>query len=342
MPPVPNLALVIKALISFVALGISITTINAVGFSNEIYTRRSTGTLFTPPESPPAAEFGQSSDCPTCLFVDLDDVQLAPTPTLPLKISWAAASMVRHKPSPTSIAPPPENAPTLVPNASKAEEFTLRCKKLSTSFFKIDAAWIIVGGISLTIFVTASTYTSLHRLPSLSSYLGNAKDIGRRVLSQGQLASKGKQLLAILMALLRERLSGPTILAFVIFRHLQLSYYIELERRSELKAAMKQSFIDEANARLHDILWEWQVAEEKRTADWQAVETKRILDKTNAHIEEHARKHVREQKKIIFLKLTEIIDKHRQFPTTMRSELHKLWAVEFPHVDRGVQQPKFD
>ena len=352
MPPIPNLALVIKALISFVALGISIATINAVGFSNEIYTRRSTGTLFAPPESPPAVEFGQSSDCPTCLFVDIDNVQLAPTPTLPLKISWAAPSMVRPKLSPTSIAPPPENintAPTLVSNASKAEESTIWCKKLSTSISRKDAAWIIVGGIFMTIFVTASTYTSLHRLPSLRSYVGNAKDIGRSILSQGQLASKGKQSLAILMALLRERLSGPTILAFVIFRRLQLSYYIELERRSERKAAIKQSFINEANARLHDILLELQGAEEKRMADWQAVETKRILDKTNAHIKEHARKHVREQKKIIFLKVTEIIDKHRQFPNRMRSELHKLWAAEFNQVDTSdtisqgeVQQPKTD
>ena len=135
------------------------------------------------------------------------------------------------------------------------------------------------------------------------------------------------------MALLRERLSGPTILAFVIFRHLQLSYYIELERRSEGNAAMKQRFINDANARLNDIFLEWQVAEEKRMANWEAVETKRILDKTNAHIEEHARKHVREQKKIIFLKLTEIIDEHRQVPTRMRSELHKLWAAEFNQVD---------
>ena len=180
----------------------------------------------------------------------------------------------------------------------------------------------------LTIFVTALTYLSLHRLPSLRSYLGNAKDIGRSILSLGQLASEEKPSLAVLMALLRERLAGPTILAFAIFRHLELSYYIELERRSEWKATMKQSFVNEGNARLNDIFWEWQVAEEKRMSDWQAVETKRILDKTNAHIKEHAREHVQLEKVKLFLKVTGIIDKHRRVPTRMRSELHKLWAAE--------------
>ena len=353
MPLIPSLALAIKALISFVVLGVSITAINAVGFSNDIYTKGSTGIFFTPPVSPPAVEFGQSSDCPACLFVDLDNLRLAPTPTLPLKISWTAPSMVQPKLSPTSIAPPPGNistAPTLVSNFSKAEEFTLWCKKLSTSIFRRDAAWIIVSGVFLTIFVTTSTYLSLHRLPLLRSYLRNAQIIGRSILSQGQLALEAKQSLAILMALLRERLAGPTILAFAIFRHLELSYYIELERRSEWKAAMKQRFMNEANERLNDIFWEWQVAEEKRMSDWQAVETKRIRDKANALIQEHAREYVQQEKVKLFLKVTGIIDNHRRVPTRMRSELHKLWAAEdFDRVctsdttSQGeVQQPDTD
>ena len=239
--------------------------------------------------------------------------------------------MVRPKLSPTSIAPPPENistGPVLVSNSSRAKKFTLWCKNISTSIFRRDAAWIIVGGILLTIFVTASTYLSLHRLPSLRSYLENAKDTGWSILSQGQLASKGKQSLAILMAVLGETLAGPTVLAFAIFRHLELSYYIELERPSEWKAAMKQRFMNEANARLNEIFLEWQVAEEKRMSDWQAVETKRIRDKANALIKEHAREHVQQQKVKLFLKVIEIIDKHRRVPTRMRSELHKLWAAE--------------
>ena len=353
MPPIPSLALAIKALISFVVLGVSITAINAVGFSNDVYTKGSTAIFFTRPVSPPAVEFGQSSDCPACLFVDLDNVRLVPTPTLPLKISWAAPSMVRPKLSPTSIAPSPGNtstAPILPSNFSKAEEFTLWCKKLSPSIFRRDAAWIVVGGIILVTFVTASTYIILHRLPSLRSYLGNAKDIGRSILCQGQLASKTEQSLAILMALLRERLAGPTILAFAIFRHLELSYYIELERRSEWKATMKQRSINEGNARLNDIFWEWQVAEEKRIADWQAVEKKRILDKVNANINEHAREYVQQEKMTIFRKVAVVVDKHRRGTAKeMRSELHILWAAEFDQVDTsdkisqgGAQQARTD
>ena len=148
------------------------------------------------------------------------------------------------------------------------------------------------------------------------------------MLSQAQLALEAKQSLAILMAILRGRLAGPTILALAILRHMDLSYYIELERRSEWKVAMKQRFINEGNARLNDILWEWQVAEEKRMADWQVVEKKRIRDKANANIQEGAREYVQQEKMKIFLRVTAIIDKHRRVPTIMRSELHKLWAAE--------------
>ena len=352
MPPIPNLALAIKALISFVVLGISITAINAVGFSNNVYTKGPTGTLYTPPVSPPAVEFGQSSDCPACLLVNLDNVRVAPTPTLPLKISWAAPSMVRPKLSPTLVAPPPgttSTAPSLVSNLSKAEEFTLWCKVSSPFIFRGDAAWMIVGGIFLIFFLTASTYLLLHRLPSLKSYLTKAKDIGRGILSQGQLAPKAKQSLEILMAILHGRLADLSILALAIFRHMELPYDPELERHSEWKAATKQRLLNEANARLNEIFWEWQVAEEKRSSDWQAAEKKRILDKTNALIQEHAREYVQQEKMKIFRKVTDIIDNHRRDPKTMRSELHKLWDAEFDQVSTSettsqgeVQQPKTD
>ena len=353
MPPIPSLALAIKALISFVVLGVSIAAINAVGFPNDVFTKGPTAIFFTPPVSTPAVEFGQTSDCPTCLFVDLDDVRLAPTPTIPLKTSWAAPSIVRPKLSPTSIAPPPENtstAPTHVSNFSGAEEFTVWCKKLSRSIFGKDATRIIIGGMFLAIFITALTYLFLHRLPSLRSYLGNAKDIDRSILCQGQLASKTKQLLAILIAGLRERLASPTTLAFAIFRHMELSYYIELERRSEVKVAMKQKFINEGNARLNDIFWEWQVAEEKRIADWQAVEKKRIFDKANANINEHAMEYIQQKKMTVFRKVADVIDKHRRGTAKeMRAELHILWAAEFEQGDTsdpisqgGAQQAKID
>ena len=185
----------------------------------------------------------------------------------------------------------------------------------------------------LAIFLTASAYLLLHWLPSSRSYLGKAKDIGKGMLSQAQLALEAKQSLAILMAIVRERLAGPTILALAIFRHMELSYYIELERRSEWKVVMKQRFINEGNARLNDILWEWQVAEEKRMADWQVVETKRIRDKANANIQEYAREYVEQEKMTIFRKVALVIDKHRRGTAKeMRSELHKLWAAEFDQV----------
>ena len=352
MPPIPSLALAIKALISFVVLGVSITAINAVGFSNNVYTKGPTGTLYTPPVSPPAVEFGQSFDCPACLLVNLDNVRVAPTPTLPLKISWAAPSMIRPKLSPTLVAPPPgttSTAPSLVSNFSKAEEFTLWCKVSSPFIFRREAAWMIVGGIFLIIFLTASTHLLLHRLLSLKSYLTKVKDIGRGILSQGQLAPKAKQSLEILMAILRKRLADLSILALAIFRRMELPYDPELERHSEWKAATKQRLLNEANARLNEIFWEWQVAEEKRSSDWQAAESKRILDKTNAQIQEHAREYVQQEKMKIFRKVTDIIDNHRRYPKEMRIELHKLWDAEFDQVSTSdttsqgeAQQPKTD
>lgn len=208
---------------------------------------------------------------------------------------------------------------------------------------------MIVGGIFLIIFVTASTYLLLHRLPSLKSYLTKAKDIGRGILSQGQLAPKAKQSLEILMAILRGRLADLSILALAIFRHMELPYDPELERHSEWKAATKQRLLNEANARLNEILWEWQVAEEKRSSDWQAAEKKRILDKTNALIQEHAREYVQQEKMKIFRKVTDIIDNHRREPKKMRSELHKLWDAEFDQVGTSdttsqgeAQQPEND
>ena len=85
-------------------------------------------------------------------------------------------------------------------------------------------------------------------------------------------------------------------------------------------------------------------------ADWQAVQKKRILDKANANIKEHSREYVQVEKVKLFLKVVDIIDSHRQVPTRMRSELHKLWAAEeFDRVctkdtiSQGeAQQPKSD
>lgn len=122
--PVAHIAMVLRAVLAFVAvLGVAtVSGVTVVEFPSN-YLNDPTLSPLSPLSQPLAVELGSnlgSASCPTCLFTDLDDNMLdyygrpidveklldeTPTPTLPLKISFAAPSKFRLKPTPA----PPEN-----------------------------------------------------------------------------------------------------------------------------------------------------------------------------------------------------------------------------------------
>ena len=122
MPPITaQVVMGVKAALAIVtALGVTSAGV-VVGLSS-VHNSGTYETPFAPPQHSVAVRFGQntgSEACPTCLFVNSDktyggrqlDVQQLlnekPTPTLPLKISFAAPASLHPRPTPTPQLPPP-------------------------------------------------------------------------------------------------------------------------------------------------------------------------------------------------------------------------------------------
>ena len=131
MPPIPaaHLAIVLKAVVAFIAFGLTaMTAVQFVGFPNHYYDG-ATETPLPPLKHSLAVEYGPESgfeSCPTCLFADAQGLLLdyygrpidleklledKPTPTLPLTISYATPTTLRPKPTPTPAKTPEVKEP---------------------------------------------------------------------------------------------------------------------------------------------------------------------------------------------------------------------------------------
>ena len=199
MPPITTQVVMgVKAALAIVtALGITSAGV-VVGLSI-VHNSGSYETPFAPPQHSVAVLFGQntgSEACPTCLFVNSDqtsrgrqlDVQQLlnekPTPTLPLKISFAAPSGLHPKPTPTpQLSPPPSNTTsasssflkliTPRPGASKLSLWSRNLFRYIAEFAhalnftvsgaKEQQAWVVIAcGIIWSLF-TATTVSYLLR-----------------------------------------------------------------------------------------------------------------------------------------------------------------------------------
>ncbi len=229
MPPVPaaQMAMVLKAALTSVAFGLGImAVVKAVGFAND-YPNGPTESPITSLHHSLAVKFeaGSGSEpCPTCLFIGSDDDLLnyngrlidvqqlfseAPTPTLPLKVSFAAPSTLHPEQTPNpqttskAILEPKLTTTELVssllsqqklppPGASKPQIVLVWCQNLfryigeivtTTSVSSLRAikqqAWGIACGIMGSISVAATVNTFLPRLNFWNSHWTKGKDLGK-------------------------------------------------------------------------------------------------------------------------------------------------------------------
>lgn len=306
MPPIPvaNMAMVLRAVLAFVAFEVTImTAVTVVGFSIDYYNNGSIDPPLPPPKHSMAVEFDSNSgygSCPTCLLVNSDDDLLdylgsslhfdvqnlrhnTPTPTMPLKTSYAAPFILQPKPTPTPPATPevllplvptfptPASAPfsnpiVPPPGASKFEILLIRCQNLLRHMVDIlhstdvpisrvtkqqasGTIWVIVCGMTWAILATAMTNFLLHRLNFRKSYWTKFEGLSKVTSSQGivRLASKEDQSLETLMAILRGNSADPNTLVLAIHRHMVNYINDEEARRAEWRAVEKAKLNRMAN-----------------------------------------------------------------------------------------------
>ncbi len=247
MPPIPaaHMAMILKAALYFVAFGLTImAAVKSVGFADD-YHNRPTQSSITSLHHSLAVKLqpGSGSEpCPTCLFIGSDDGRLidvqqlsseAPTPTIPLKVSFAAPSTLHPEQTPNpqttskaileskltttemvsslfsqQILPPP--------GASKLQIILVWCQNLFRYIGEIvnttsvsvsraikQQAWGIAYGIVGTLSVAATVNTFLPRLNVWKSHWTKGKDLGKVTSSQtkAQLATKANRLLKKIMAI---------------------------------------------------------------------------------------------------------------------------------------------
>ncbi len=289
MPPIPaaHMAMILKAALYFVAFGLTImAAVKSVGFADD-YHNRPTQSSITSLHHSLAVKLqpGSGSEpCPTCLFIGSDDGRLidvqqlsseAPTPTIPLKVSFAAPSTLHPEQTPNpqttskaileskltttemvsslfsqQILPPP--------GASKLQIILVWCQNLfryigeivnTTSVSILRAikqqAWGIACGIMGTVSVAATVNTFLPRLNFWNSHWTMGKDLGKVTSSQtkAQLATKANRLLKKIMAIVHENFPDSNTMMSAVQRIL-VEYVNGTEAHIEKTLAKEKAWLN--------------------------------------------------------------------------------------------------
>ena len=298
MPPITaaQVVRVAQAFLPIVTGTLGVASVAVVGLSS-VHNSGIYKTPFAPPQSSVAVRFGQNSGseaCPTCLLANSDqtyrgrqlDVQQLlnekPTPTLPLKISFAAPSSLRPKPTPTpQLPPPPSNTAPASSSFSKlvtprpgASKLTLWSRNLfryiavsahaldfTVSRAKEQQAWMVIGcGIIWSLF-TATTVSYLLRRHQFQGNLRMAININQ----------------------LLER-ATLTIL--------DISYIAKI-LVSELVTVLKDCFEDAGTSRAN-----CQAVKERRLADMAKTCIKETLAKETAELNQRANQALKKLRKM--------------------------------------------
>ncbi|KAF6218733.1 hypothetical protein HO133_005275 [Letharia lupina] len=299
MPPIPaaHMAMVLRAVVALFVFGLGMTAVSVVGFPNDYYSGR------VHPPLPPLDYYGGPIDVQQLLHD-------APTPTLPLHISYAAPFNILLKSTPTTVPTPhavlfpasttdaPASTPFLAhvippPGASKLELLLIWWQNLFRYIIKIVCstsvpssratlwqAWGIACRIAYripwVISATATVNFFRHRLNFRKFNWTSVKGIGKAVTSKAnaQLATgtnaTQNALAGMFTGIILERHQDPATMMSAMHRLLVAQYG---------NACTLKIMSEEGEARQPEVV--------KGPSNVQAdLEKRRVFDMANTHIKE--------------------------------------------------------
>ena len=315
MPNIPfaHMAMVLRTVLAFVAvLGVTtVAGVTIVEFPND-FTRSPLPSVSQSPVVEHGPNLG-STACPTCLFADSNDNLLdyhgrpidveklldqTPTPTLPLKISFAAPFKSTLKPTPAppekSKAVPPPEPTTAAPASPKVFDTTIpplgnsKVQILTILRARKQQALSIACAIVSSVYFTASVLSVLSPPDFWKSCWTKGKDSGKISCSQtnAPLAMRANCLLEKLSGMIHGTSFDPNTLI------------------SEIESTLVNYVKDQEVERA-----EWQAAEQQRLSNEAAIRNKEILEKQKRKINRIANKSFKSLRKAQREKLIETYER---------------------------------